>query len=518
MIKSRVIKTVSMSFPALLLMISTAMFSAAQAQDQRALSLNPLFSDHMVMQRESPVPVWGETSPGALVAVSFAGQNKTARADVAGQWRLTLDKLKTSTVARELSISSGHEHLVLHDVLVGDVWLCAGQSNMQAWVAGTDVEPLVASADVDLIRVFLVDVTATSQPQTRFRRGQPPGMVPVQREKMDEYGLKWKVSSVADARWFSAVTYAFGRALHARTGVPVGLITAALGGTRAQAWTPREALENEPSLRSLVTQPAAEMGDNARPSGLYNGSIAPLQPFAIAGVVWYQGESDADNFEQARQYQQLLPALIQSWRRAWKRDLPFLIVQLPAFGNPHSAPADAPWAWLREAQLHTVTGLDRTGLVVSIDTGSVDNLHPPTKKIIGDRLAEMALDLASVEATRVKGPLLQSYKIQDDKVVLRFAGVGEQLVTGEIVRGADRVSAQSLSGFEVCGADGKFVEAQARIVGTDGVIVSAPQVPKPVAVRYGWAGFPRCNLFNSQGWPASPFRTDHFPPQKPEPA
>ena len=510
-------KTVSLSLPALILMLSTAMSSVAQAQTQRALSLNPLFSDHMVLQRDSPVPVWGETSPGVRVAVSFAGQNKTATADAAGQWRLTLDAIKPSTTARELSVSSSHEQLVLHDILVGDVWLCAGQSNMQAWVAGTDIEPLVAGAAVDSIRVFLVDVTATAQPQTRFRQGQPPVMVAVQREKMDEYGLKWTVSSVADARWFSAVTYAFGRALHARTGVPVGLITAALGGTRAQAWTPREALETEPSLRSLAAQPAAEMGDNARPSGLYNGSIAPLQPFAIAGVVWYQGESDADNFEQARQYQTLLPALIQGWRRAWKRDVPFLIVQLPAFGNAQSTPTDAPWAWLREAQLNTVKRLDQTGLVVSIDTGSTDNLHPPTKKIIGDRLAEMAVSLDSAQAARIKGPSLESHEIQGDKIVLHFVDVGERLVAGEIVRGTDRVSAQSLSGFEVCGADGKFVEAQARIVGENGVIVSAPQVPTPVAVRYGWAGFPRCNLFDSQGWPASPFRTDDFPPQKPEP-
>ena len=511
------LKTLLVPLPALLLMISTAMFSVAQAQPQRALSLNPLFSDHMVLQRDSPVPVWGAATPGARIAVSFAGQNKAATADASGQWRVTLDKLKASATARELNVSSGGEQIVLRDVLVGDVWLCAGQSNMQAWVAGTDVEPLVASADVNSIRVFLVDVTATAQPQTRFRGGQPPIMVPVQREKMDEYGLKWTVSSVADARWFSAVTYAFGRALHARTGIPVGLITAALGGTRAQAWTPREALQKEPALRGLAAQPSAELGDNARPSGLYNGSIAPLEPFALAGVVWYQGESDADNFEQAQQYRTLLPALIQGWRHAWKRNLPFLIVQLPAYGKPSSIPNDAPWAWLREAQLNTVTRLDRTGLVVSIDTGSQDNLHPPTKKIIGDRLAKMAA-LPSVKAPRVEGPLLQSHKIQGDKIVLHFAGVGERLVAGEIVRGADTVSAQSLSGFEVCGADGKFVEAQAQIVGKNEVIVSAPQVPKPVAVRYGWAGFPRCNLFDSRGWPASPFRTDDFPPQKTSPS
>ena len=502
-------KTLLVPLPALLLMILTAMISVAQAEPQRALSLNPLFSDHMVMQRDSPVAVWGEATPGARVAVSFAGQNKAATADAAGQWRVTLNALNASVTARDLKVSSGDERLGISDVLVGDVWLCAGQSNMQAWVAGTDVEPLVAGADVDSIRVFLVDVTATAQPQNSFRQGQLPVMVPVQREKMNQYGLKWTVSSVTDARWFSAVTYAFGRALHARTGVPVGLITAALGGTRAQAWTPREALENEPTLRNLAEGPSAELGDNARPSGLYNGSIAPLAPFAIAGVVWYQGESDADNFEQAQQYQTLLPALIRGWRRAWKRDLPFLIVQLPAYGPAQAAPTDAPWAWLREAQLNTAKRLNQTGLVVAIDTGSTDNLHPPTKKILGDRLAQMAA-LSSVKAPRVEGPLLQSSKIRGDKIVLHFAGVSERLVAGEVVRGADTVSAQSLSGFEVCGADGKFVEARAQIVGKNEVSVSAPQVSDPVAVRYSWAGFPRGNLFDSRGWPASPFRTDDF--------
>ena len=490
-----------------LLMISTAMISVAQAEPQRTLALNPLFGEHMVLQRDLPVPVWGTATPGARVAVSFAGQTKATTTDAAGQWRVMLDALRASATARNLSVSSGAEQIVIGDVLVGDVWLCAGQSNMQAWVAGTDVEPLVQSADVDSIRVFLVDVTATSQPQNSFRQGHPPVMVPVQREKMDEYGLKWTVSSVADARWFSAVTYAFGRSLHTQTGVPVGLITAALGGTRAQAWTPREALQS-----AIVTPPTE--GDNARPSGLYNGSIAPLAPFALKGVVWYQGESDADSFEQAQQYRTLLPAMIRGWRRAWKRDLPFLLVQLPAFGVAQSAPTDAPWAWLREAQLNTAKWLDQTGLVVSIDTGSTDNLHPPTKKIIGDRLAQMAAALPFANATRIQGPSLESHKIQGDKIVLRFAGVGERLVAGEVVRGADRVAAQSLSGFEVCGTDGKFVEARAQIVGKDEVTVSAPQVPVPVAVRYAWAGFPRGNLFDSRGWPASPFRTDDYPPQK----
>ncbi|WP_157947704.1 sialate O-acetylesterase [Abditibacterium utsteinense] len=490
----------------------TPMSPVVRAEPATGLSLNPLFSDHMVLQREAPVPVWGMAAAGAVVSVVFGGQTQTAKADAKGQWRLTLAALDASSVPRELGISCGKERLALHDVLVGDVWLCAGQSNMQAWVAGTDVEPLVASADVPSIRVFLVDVTATEQPQTRFRQGQPPIMVPVQREKMDFYGLKWIPSSQQDAPWFSAVTYAFGRALHTRTGVPVGLITAALGGTRAQAWTPREALEQEPSLRNLVARPATELGDNARPCGLYNGSIAPLQPFALKGIVWYQGESDADDFEQAQNYRQLLPALVQGWRRAWMSEIPFLIVQLPAFGPAPSAPVDAPWAWLREAQLATVAGLPQTDLVVSVDTGSMDNLHPPTKKIIGDRLAQMALAPSTI---KFNGPHLNCFKIQGGQVALRFAGVGEQLITQEVVRGKDRVLAQTVSGFEVCGADGKFVAAEASIVRENRVLVSSSQVPEPIAVRYGWAGFPECNLFSSDGWPASPFRTDSFAPQKP---
>ena len=510
-------KTVFLSLSTLLLTISTAIFSPSQAQQQSVLSINPLFREHMVLQRDAPVPIWGEAAPGARIRVSFAGQNKTATADDAGHWRLTLNSLGVCATARDLILASQNEHIAVSDVLVGDVWLCAGQSNMQAWVAGTDVEPLVQSADVNSIRTFLVDVTATARPQTRFRGGEPPIMVPIQREKMDEYGLKWTVSSVDNARWFSAVAYAFGRALHARSGVPIGIITVALGGTRAQAWTPREALEREPALRDLVGQSAQELGDNARPGGLYNGSIAPLQPFAIAGVVWYQGESDADNFEQAQQYQTLLPALIRSWRRAWNRQLPFLLVQLPAYGNPSSAPVDAPWAWLREAQLRISQSVPRTKLVATIDTGSTSNLHPPTKKIIGDRLAEVALALRDSTGSNAGGPIFHAMKVRGQAISLRFKNIGRGLRIQEVVRGEDLVSAQFLCGFEVCGADGKFFVARAQIVGKDEVIVSAPQIPNPVAVRYGWAGFPRCNLFDSRGRPASPFRTDDYPPQRIDP-
>lgn len=494
-----------LAFTLVCLIMAAVCVPAARA----AVTLNPLFSDGMILQRAMPVPVWGEADPHAPVTVTFGGQTRHAVADTKGAWRVKLAPMTASSKPRTLSVSSGGARVGAQNVLVGDVWLCAGQSNMQAWAAGSDVEQFLKTADDPLLRVFLVDVTSTTAPVTKFRQGPPPGMVDVQRAKMNQYGLKWTPSAQEAARWFSAVTYAFGRGIHRETGVPTGLITAALGGTPAQAWTPREALLALPALRPLVDQPGA--------SGLYNGSIAPLAPFAIKGVVWYQGESNADTYEEATQYRTLLPAMIGSWRKAWGYPLPFVLVQLPAFHPIQTQPSDSPWAWLREAQAMTAQSVPQVALAVTIDTGSADNLHPSTKAAVGERAARAALALAYHRSLVPTGPLFQSMVVEDGAVRVRWKNVGAGLASREVTTngGATHVAVLPVQGFSVCGANHQFVWANAQIVGKDAVVVSSPQVPHPVAVRYAWAGFPLCNLYNSEGLPASPFRTDQFPPAQP---
>ncbi len=474
-----------------------------------ALTLSPLFSDGAILQRGMPVPVWGEAEPGALVTVVFGGQTRQVHAGAQGTWRVTLAPMVADSKPRALTASSGSERVEVPHVLVGDVWLCAGQSNMQSWVAGSDVSQFLKSADDPLLRVFLVDVTATPAPVARFRQGPLPGMVTIQRDRMNQYGLKWTQSTPEAARWFSAVTYAFGRQIHQKTAVPTGLITAALGGTPAQAWTPRAALLSDPVLRGLADQP--------RSSGLYNGTVAPLAPFAIKGVVWYQGESDADTYDEAIRYRTLLPAMIGAWRNTWGYPLPFVLVQLPAYHPIQSQPSDSPWSWLREAQAMTAQTVPQVGLAVTIDTGRADNLHPGSKTASGERAAQAALALAYHQPILPSGPLFQSMKIEGGAVRVRWANTGAGLRSQAVTTngGATHIDAQPVQGFSVCGANHQFVWAQAQIVGKDTVVVSSPQVPHPVAVRYGWAGFPLCNLYNSDGLPAGPFRTDHFAPASP---
>jgi len=474
-----------------------------------APSLNALFGNGAILQRGMPVPIWGEADPGVPVTVTFGGQSRHSKADAKGAWRVTLIPMPASSEPRVLSVSSGGAHTEARNVLVGDVWLCAGQSNMQVWVEGSDVSRYLKTADDPLLRVFLVDVTSTDTPVTRFRQGPPPVMVNVQRDRMNQYGLKWTPATQEAARWFSAVTYAFGRQIHQKTGVPTGLITAALGGTPAQAWTPRDALLASPTLRPLADQPGA--------SGLYNGSVAPLAPFAVKGVVWYQGESNADTYEEAIQYRALLPAMIGSWRKAWGYPMPFVLVQLPAYHPIQPHPSDSPWAWLREAQTMTAQSAPQTGLAITIDTGLADNLHPGTKTAVGERAAQAALALAYHQPVVPTGPLFQTMVIKGSAVRVRWTNVGMGLRSQEVTTngGATQIAAQPVQGFSVCGANHRFVWADAQIVGKDTVVVSSPQVPHPVAVRYAWAGFPLCNLYNSDGLPACPFRTDQFAPASP---
>lgn len=483
------------------------------------VKLPAVLSDGMVLQRGMTVPVWGTAEPGEKVTVTFQDQQLSTRTGPAGRWRVNLKPLDpggpfTMTVG-------GSNTITVQNVLVGDVWVCSGQSNM-AWPLqrSADAERHIAEANHPNIRLFGVKNVVAEEPLT------------------DTEGT-WQACTPDTARGFSAVGYFFGRALHRELGVPIGLIGTHWGGTPAEAWTSRPRLESNPAFEPLLQRwdtilanypkakrdfdrrlarweraarraraegaqvpgrPRPPTGPDSpwRPASLFNGMIAPLIPYAIKGAIWYQGESNAGR---AYQYRKLFPAMIRSWRKAWGQGrFPFLFVQLANFRAVKEEPADSDWAELREAQLRTLF-LPRTAMAVIIDIGEADDIHPRNKLDVGKRLALAALGKAYGEDVVYSGPIYESMTIEGSKIRLDFAHVGGGLVAK---------GGEPLKGFAIAGHDGKFVWADAKIEG-DTVVVWSDHVPRPVAVRYAWADNPVCNLYNAEGLPASPFRTDKWP-------
>jgi len=483
--------------------------------------LPALFADHMVLQQGKPAPVWGWAAPGEQVTVRLGDRQAAATADASGRWLAQLPPLAAGG-PHELTVQASNT-ITRHDVLVGEVWIASGQSNME-WplrrAANADQE--IAQADYPLIRCFTVTKAVAPEPQAECQG-------------------EWVICSPDTADDFSAVGYFFVRELHQRLGVPVGLINSSWGGTPAESWTSRAALLADPELAYLVGNwdqamakytedcllPAAQVRDwlaraeaartagqplpqpppSAWPDdprrnpwlagGLYNGMIAPLVPYALAGAIWYQGESNAGR---AYQYRRLFPALIQDWRRAWGQgEFPFLFVQLANFMPARPEPGDSAWAELREAQLLTLA-LPTTGMAVIIDIGDAADIHPANKQDVGRRLALAAQALAYRQRVAYSGPIYRALTVEGDRLRLHFRHTGGKLVA----RGGP------LQGFAIAGEDRFFVWAQARIEGNT-VVVWSPQVPRPVAVRYAWADNPVCNLYHQGGLPASPFRTDDWP-------
>ncbi len=479
------------------------------------LTLAGVFGDHMVLQREKPVPVWGRAKPSSRVVVEFAGQSRTATADVTGRWRVELDAMPADAIGRAFVVRQPDDaaEVKLDDVLVGDVWLCSGQSNMAFRMNRT------ANAKAE--------IAAANQPQIRFLRvTQRFASAPAASSEGT-----WQAVTPQTAEECSAVAYYFARALREKHDVPIGLVVSAVGGTRIETWMRRETLvrvgvsdnllekwkdvtpdqlaqidaayaafQHERDVTYWEAVRAAKaaskpvppepkppaMRPHDCPGTLHNGMIAPLQPYAVRGVLWYQGEA---NSGQGANYEKLLPALIADWRTAWGESLPFLFVQLPPFQGTHPA--------FRESQQRIWQSTPHTGMVVTLDVGDAKDVHPTQKQPVGERLALAARAISYGEAIEYSGPVFNGLTIQGNRAVVSFTHVGAGLVT----RGGQ------LSGFTIAGADGKFVQAAAIIEG-DTVIVTSPDVAKPVAVRYGWAHVPECNLFSKDGLPAGPFRTD----------
>ena len=457
--------------------------------------LHGLFTDNMVLQRDVKAPVWGWAEPGEVVTVRFNGQTvRTAAED--GRWEVFLYPMKAGG-PYEMTIS-GNNEIVLRNILVGDVWVCGGQSNMDfSMGAYTDrtknrpvavveqYERMIADTSQRSLRLMLVDKVSIAQPQENIRI-------------VKEFDKSWQELSPARTGLFSAVGFMFGRKLNEDLGIPIGLIDANKGGTRAELWMPVDLFD-----RTQLSQDG--------PSSLYNGIIAPLQPFAIKGVIWYQGESNAGRVADCLAYGTTFPDLIKAWRRDWAQgDFPFLFVQLASFREKAQEPVDELWPLLRDSQVEALA-LPNTGMAVAIDLGEEDDIHPHRKQALAERLALAAKRVAYGEDVIISGPTFKGMQIKGNKAVLAFDNVGGGLIARDVLLDKYHLSADELKGFAVCGSDRRFVWAQADIVG-DTVVVSSAEVRDPVAVRYAWSDFPLCNLYNVEGLPAVPFRTDSFAP------
>ncbi|HEX6960933.1 MAG TPA: sialate O-acetylesterase [Lacipirellula sp.] len=466
--------------------IAPPVFAQAVTAEAARLALASIFSDHMVLQRDMELPIWGTAAPGAEVTVEIGDEAQKTKADADGKWRVTVGPLKSGGQPLNLTVASGDETVALTDVLVGEVWVASGQSNMEWHVASSkDPEKEIAAANWPEIRIIDVPNVTADEPLNSFKTDG------------------WKSVTSETIPKFSAVAYYFGRDLHEHLDVPIGLIGCNWGGTPMEAWTSREALESSDTFNAgtsatFQAPTSKEEGEQRKarpqslPGRLFNGMVAPVIPYGIRGVIWYQGEANAGRHAE---YAELSKLMITDWRNRWDQGaFPFLLVQLAAY-----EPGGETWPPLREAQLETLE-LPNTGMAVAIDIGHRTDIHPKDKQTVGQRLALAARAIVYDENITYSGPVYRDMSVEDGKARLSFEHVGGGLKSGQ--QGVDG----TLRGFLIAGADGEFVPAKAEIEG-DAVVVWSDQVTDPTAVRYNWAAYPDGNLYNAAGLPAVPFRT-----------
>jgi sialate O-acetylesterase len=461
--------------PRLLIFVLSLAIGGWSSAAGAAVKLPSVIGSDMVLQQESSLPIWGWADKGEEVTVSIAGQSVSSKADAEGRWEVKLAKLEATPDEKPLEMTvkgASGDTVTLKNILVGEVWVCSGQSNMEMGIgAAKDGQAEIKAADYPRIRLFSVPHLNAPTPQKDIKSA-------------------WKVcspSTAGAAGWggFSAAAYYFGRDLQKSLKVPVGLIFTAVGGTPAEQWTSKKALEAEPTLKGMAGQ-----GGN---STLYNGMIAPLVPFAIRGAIWYQGEA---NVGRAAQYQVLLPAMIRNWRSDWAQgDFPFGIVQIAPYNYGGDGLACAE---LWEAELKTAATVPNTGIALTMDIGEVKDIHPKNKQDVGHRLALWALATVYGQKVVYSGPIYKSMKVDGNKVEISFDHVGGGLKSRDD---------KPLDEFTVAGPDGKFHAAKAEIEGST-VAVSSDAVSNPVAVRFAFRGTAQPNLENKEGLPAAPFRTD----------
>jgi sialate O-acetylesterase len=499
-----------------LLSVALALTSRCVSVARADVRLPALFSDNAVLQQGMRVPIWGWADEGEEVAVSFRGQKAKAKARD-GKWMVKLHNLKAG--GPDTLTVSGKNTIALKNVLVGEVWICSGQSNME-WPLSRSYESqadIAASANPN-IHLFTVPKLKASTP-------------------VNDVKASWQECNSQTIPGFSAVAYYFGRELQKARNVPVGLVHTSWGGSPAEVWMSEKVLSTNPDYQRNIldkysadlkvyqaasekfnqeTEELKKQGQTQtkkppaapywKPTELYNGMIAPLIPYAFQGAIWYQGESNAGR---AHEYRTLFADMISNWRRDWGQgNFTFLAVQLAPWDKNKKRsleqitekPEDSDWAELREAQSIATQVLPKVGMAVITDVGDKDDIHPTKKVPVGARLALAARGIAYREKMEYSGPVYQNIKVKDGKAVLSFLHVDGGLEARD----------GQLKGFAICGEDKKFIWANAEIQGNK-VVVSSPAVVKPVAVRYGWSDYPVVNLWNKDGLPASPFRTDNFP-------
>jgi sialate O-acetylesterase len=534
-----------------------ALLLAAAASLRADIKLHALFGDNMVMQQGRQANIWGTAEAGEKVSVRFRDQEVAGTADARGHWVVQVDA-KTAGGPFAMTIA-GQNTIELKNVRVGEVWVCSGQSNMGWPLAPRPHDKGREGTENPSICLFTVPARSASEPME--------DLVPTPATANPENGAaaagRWHVCGPDSAGPFSAVAYFFGRDLQRSLGVPVGLIHASYGGSPVGQWISARAVAEDPQLQSFRESRAAaaaklaQQTERMRPeidryrhevarakqegkqpppaprgmgvpttSGLYNGMIAPLLKFSIRGVIWYQGEA---NVGQPELYRSMFPAMIRGWRHEFGQgDFPFLFVQVAPYLKIVEEPQDSSWARLREAQLWTSLSVPNTAMTVITDWGHEVDIHPKPKQPVGERLARLARGVVYGEPIVHSGPLCTSANAERNNLVLTFTNTGSGLVArrlaledqredsrlgkgGALHVAADRDEATvPLQGFCIAGADGRFVNAMAEIRG-DTVVVSSPKVERPSDVRYGWADYPTGNLFNREGLPATPFRTDGPP-------
>jgi len=470
-------------------------------QAQHGLSFAPLFTDHMVLQRDKPIVVWGTAKPHAKVLIRFDDEEVQLLANKAGDWKATL-KPRPAGGAFLMSIRTNNKLVELNDVLVGEVWVCAGQSNMEFTINETLYEPEVIEAEkYPLIRHLKINRGASLSPTVVANCGA------------------WTASTDQNTSTFSAAAYFFAKALVDRYHMPVGIINTTWGGTRIESWISYEGMaqselfedyadvfrKNQASAIAVVPQKTTKRATRAAAvdqnvgATIFNAMVSPVTGFSMRGVLWYQGES---NVERAYAYRYLFPLLIQDWRRAWGEDFPFLFVQLPNWaaegGNSNTG---STWAELRESQSMALQ-LPNTGMAVAIDIGETNDLHPKNKMDVGKRLAREALRVAYGEAVKPAGTTRPAFIFVENKVMVDFGEHEEGVMT--------RHPGDSVKGFELAGDDQVFHPACADLTAQK-VVVHSAAVPHPAAVRYAWADDPAdANLVTAEGLPIAPFRSDNW--------
>ena len=465
------------------------LFSAITNAEVR---LPKIFSSNMVLQQGRENPIWGWADKGEKIILEINGKIIKTKAGVDGKWKALLPVMDYGG-PHTLNIK-GKNTLQLGNILIGEVWVCSGQSNMEMLVKSClNAETEIASSNYPEIRLFSVPKAVSNSAKDDIEKGN------------------WVNCSPENVPGFSGIGYFFGRYIHQQLKVPVGIINSSYGGSKIQCWMSETAAQNDPELivtyrkmKELVPEKVDAKMRNELTSVLFNAMINPIIPYGMKGIIWYQGESDRGAPEQ---YKRTFPAMINDWRKLWmQKDFPFLFVSLANYRKPLNEPGESDWAEIREAQT-TALSLPNTGMALAIDLGEAENIHPLNKQEVARRLGLNAMKLAYSKDIVCSSPIFSSMQTKGNHALIRYNTDGKSLMVKDLYG--------YIRGFAVAGSDKKFYWAKAELLDSNVIRVYSPKVDRPVAVRYGWSNNPSdLNLYNLEGLPANPFRTDDWKPKE----